>query len=84
VTDGEINPLQSSDPLRALRADRDLLAAAMQVAEPKELAGLSREYRAVLAELERRGVGREESVTDDLAARRANRRAAGKQKPTGT
>lgn len=84
MTEPEIHPLQSADPLRALRADRDLLAAAMQVAEPKELPALSREWRAVLVELERRGVGREESATDEFTARRTARRASRGQKPTGT
>jgi hypothetical protein len=84
VTDRDLEALEEGDPLAALKADRNLLAAAMYNAEPKELPALSREYRAVLAELERRGAGQEESTSNDIAAQRAKRRAAGLKKAAGT
>ncbi len=60
----------------ALEAIRDRLAAELEDAEGREVAALARELRATLLELEGLPSKREESPVDDLAARRANRRAA--------
>jgi hypothetical protein len=58
-----------------LRASREILLGALHSADNKDLAGLSRELRAVNAELASMSddVG---DVADDLRARRAARRTA--------
>ncbi len=76
--------LAEGNPIEALTALRREAAANLLAADPKEFAGLSREYRAIVAELERRGAGREESKTDDIAAQRAKRRAAGVKTAAGS
>lgn len=76
-----LDALTGSDPVESLKALRDEAAANLLAAEPKEFAGLSREYRAILAELDKRGVGREVSELDEIAARRRQRRA---RKPAAT
>jgi hypothetical protein len=70
--------LADGAPLEALTALRTHLAETLLAAEPKLAAGLSRELRAVVAEQQRLGGGREESKVDDLAAKRAERRARGR------
>jgi hypothetical protein len=86
VTDEENrDALAKGTPLEALTAIRSQLSDALLGAidaEPKIVAGLSRELRAVIAEQERRGGGREESKVDDLAAKRAERRA-GRRRASG-
>ena len=67
--------LTDGDSIEALQALRREAAANLLAAEPNQFAGLSREYRAILAELDRRGVGREVSELDEIAARRRQRRA---------
>ncbi len=70
-----LDALTDGDTLEALKALRRHVATNLLAAEPKELGGLSREYRAILGELEKRGVGREVSDLDEIAARRRQRRA---------
>lgn len=69
--------LTSGNDIEALTALREHLAAALVDADERAMAGISREYRAVLAELRRLGAGKEVSALDEIAARRARRRAAG-------
>jgi hypothetical protein len=61
---------------QALEALRDQLAAELEQAVGRDVASLSRELRATLAELEGLPVRGEESSVDDLASRREARRAA--------
>ncbi len=70
-------PLVEGTELEALTALREVLSAALLDAAPDKQAAISRELRAVLADLRRLGAGREESTVDQLAARRARRRSAG-------
>lgn len=70
-----IDALTEGEPAAALAALRIQAARNLLAAEPKEFAGLSREYRAILAELDKRGVGREVSELDEISARRRQRRA---------
>ncbi|MEH1059389.1 hypothetical protein V6U89_29800 [Micromonospora sp. CPCC 206171] len=49
-----------------LEALRDHLAGRLITAESREAAAITKELRATLAELERLGVGGEESELDDL------------------
>ena len=58
----------------ALAWSQRLLAAALLIAEPGQVASLHKEWRATLAELEQLGPV-ERSASDDLAARRQARRA---------
>lgn len=58
-----------------LAKDRDRLEAAMDEAEPKELAALVREHRAVLKELESLAAPKKGSVRDEVAKKRAARQA---------
>lgn len=69
--------LESGTDIEALAATRRVLAARLLDAEGSAAAAISRELRAVLAELRRLGAGREESAVDEIAARRARRRAGG-------
>jgi hypothetical protein len=78
-----LDDLTDGSPLDALAALRRHLAANLLAAEPKEVAGLSREFRAVLTELDKRGAGREVSEVNDIAAAR-NRRRTRIQKAAGT
>lgn len=66
----------SGDRRAALQSARDALAAAIDAAEPRELAPLVKQFRETLAELESLGAAREVSASDDLAAKRKARRAA--------
>ena len=61
-----------ADILEALRDD---LIRQQQDAGPKELPALSRELRAVLAELEQIAVPAEGSLSDELRRKRAERLA---------
>jgi hypothetical protein len=76
--------LASGDEVQALSAARELLAEQMLNVEGKDIAPISRELRAVLVDLRRLGAGRQESALDEIAARRAKRRAARPAEPTGT
>jgi len=67
-----------SDRKTRLEADRDLLEAAMAEATPGTLAGLVREHRMVLAELESLAAPKKGSTRDQLAEKRAARKAAAK------
>jgi hypothetical protein len=64
-----------SDRATRLAADRDRLEAAMDEASPATLAGLVREHRMVLAELESLAAPKAGSTRDQLAAKRAAREA---------
>lgn len=61
--------------LEALTADRDRLEAAIAKAEPRELAPLVREHRAVLKEIDALAEPKKGSVRDQIAEKRAARRA---------
>lgn len=69
----------SDDRGARLIAARDKLEAAIEVCEsPRELPGLVREYRMVLAELAGLGAGEEAGdVVDQLARRRSAKAAPG-------
>lgn len=58
-----------------LECDRDRLEAAMVQAEPRELAGLVREHRAVLKEIAALAAPAKGTIRDQLAAKRATRQA---------
>jgi hypothetical protein len=64
-----------SERATRLEQDRDRLEAAMDEATPATLAGLVREHRMVLAELESLAAPKAGSTRDQLAARRAAREA---------
>jgi hypothetical protein len=59
----------------ALEALRDRLATDIEAADPKAVAALSRELRIVMAELDALRGGEAGDTVDDLAKRRAARRA---------
>jgi hypothetical protein len=71
----------AGDRRASLEAIRDHVAAELAVAGEQYVAGLARELRAVIAELDSLPGVREGSTSDDLVARRAARRAASR-KPT--
>lgn len=73
-----VDAVTSGDRREALEAMRAHLAGLLLGAEPREAAALSRELRRVLDELDRLGAGTKGDSVDDLAARRARRRAAAK------
>ncbi|HRD59369.1 hypothetical protein [uncultured Nocardioides sp.] len=64
-----------SDPthVERLTEDRDRLERAMDEAEPRELAALVREHRAVLKEIAHLAVPAKGTIRDQLAAKRAAR-----------
>ena len=70
----DLTDLSSEDRGVALAAIRDALAANLLDAEPKEVASIAKQLRETIRELEQVAAPREESVVDDLAARRAARR----------
>ena len=65
----------SGDRRAALEAIRDRLATELARPDCFGVAGIAKELRAVIAELESLP-GAKESISDDLAARRAKRRSA--------
>ena len=65
----------SGDRRRALVAIRDQLALTLAEADAHQVASLARELRAVVAELDAMPGHREGSKSDELAQRRATRRA---------
>lgn len=66
------------DRLTRLQSARDKLAAAIEDCGGRELPGLVREYRLVLAEIAGLGVGDEVGdVVDQLAKRRKSKTAQG-------
>lgn len=66
----------------ALERDRDILATAIETCESnRDLAGLIREHRAVMAELDALPVPNEVSNADEIAARRSARRAGSSGSP---
>ncbi|MGI5288040.1 hypothetical protein ACQEVF_32510 [Nonomuraea polychroma] len=67
--------VQSGDRREALEAIRDKLAAELRAADGRDAAVIAKELRATIAELEKLPGGREVSRVDELAARRADRRA---------
>ena len=62
----------------SLRAVRDALAVAIDIASPRELALLSKQLRETLAELDGLDTSKGVSASDDLAAKRKARRAGAK------
>jgi hypothetical protein len=60
----------------ALEAIRRRLAEELETASGRDVASIARELRVVVTELEALPSKREESPVDDLAERRAQRRAA--------
>lgn len=73
----------SGDRRRALEALRSELAKRLPDASDREAAPLATQLRQVLSELDALNTGEEGDVVDDLAARRAARRA-GTQDQGGT
>jgi hypothetical protein len=69
--------LASGQEVQALSALREVLAERLLEADQPATAAISRELRAVLEQLRKLGAGRQESALDEIAARRARRRAAG-------
>lgn len=67
---------QSGDQRLALEALRDRLARDLDMAPPQVSAQLAAQLRATLAELAALPAQETKSVVDDIAARRAARRAA--------
>lgn len=65
----------TGDRKKSLEAIRDHLALNLADAEGREIASIAKELRAVMAELYSLPGEREGSKSDDLAARRAARRA---------
>ncbi|GAA2351722.1 hypothetical protein [Streptomyces carpaticus] len=65
----------SGNRRQLLEAVRDRLAEELLAAEGRDVAALAKELRATVAELESLPGGKEVSPLDDLAARRAARRA---------
>ncbi|WP_189243164.1 hypothetical protein [Planobispora rosea] len=72
--DGLFSAVQSGDRRAALEAIRDRLAAELVEADGRDAASIAKELRTTLSELDALPGG-EESKLDDLAARRAARRA---------
>lgn len=68
----------SGDRRKSLEAIRDHLATNLVDAEGREIASIAKELRAVMAEIYSLPGAREGSASDDLAAKRAARRAAAK------
>ena len=64
-----------SDRVTRLEGDRDLLEAAMVAATPGTLAGLVREHRMVLAELDSLAAPKKGSTRDQLAEKREARKS---------
>lgn len=69
---------RQDDRRKSLEEVRNHLAAAIDVAEPRELPSLVKQFRETLAELEALGIAKEVSASDDLAAKRKARRAGAK------
>lgn len=69
-------PESVSDHRKRLEALRDALTAAMEGAGPRDLAPIAGQLRRVLADLSALPDVTEVSDVDDLAAKRARRRAA--------
>ncbi|GIH98102.1 hypothetical protein [Planobispora takensis] len=74
MTEDLLSAVRSGDRRASLEAIRDRLAAELVEADGKNAASIAKELRATLAELDALPGG-EESKLDDLAARRAARRA---------
>src|SRR5918994_989198 len=66
----------SGDTRRGLEALRDHLAAAVEVAEPHNVASLSRQLHDVLKSLAALPVEKKGSLADELAGRRTRRAGA--------
>ncbi|KAB8179144.1 hypothetical protein FH609_004170 [Streptomyces sp. 3MP-14] len=66
---------ESGDRRAILEAVRDRLAVELAAVEGKDAAAVAKELRATVAELESLPGGKEVSPLDELAARRAERRA---------
>ncbi|WP_157251047.1 hypothetical protein [Nonomuraea typhae] len=65
----------SGDRRASLEAIRDKLAAELRDASGRDTAALAKELRSTIAELESLPGGKEVSRLDELASRRADRRA---------
>lgn len=70
-----IGAVESGDRRTALEAIRDRLAVELDGAEGRDAAGIAKELRATIAELESLPGGKAVSAVDELSARRAERRA---------
>ncbi|WP_157251108.1 hypothetical protein [Nonomuraea typhae] len=70
-----VEEVGSGDRRRALKALRDKLAAELSGSEGRTSAALAKELVAVLRELDSLPLPKEASSVDDLAAKRAARRA---------
>ena len=70
-----LSSVTEGDRPAQLAAMRDNLALMISLAEPKEVAALNRELRAVLDDLDK-VPAQKGSTVDEIAKRRADRRAA--------
>lgn len=75
MTEDLVSAVRSGDRRVALEALRDVLALSVTSVEAALRAPLARQLRGVLEELASLPVAEESSVVNDLAARRAVRRA---------
>lgn len=75
MSESLITTVVEGDRRAALEAIRDKLAAELQDVTGRDAAAIAKELRATIAELDALPGGREVSKVDDLAARRAARRA---------
>lgn len=79
-----LGAVRSGDRRASLEAIRDQLAATLAEADAQQVASLAKELRAVITELDSMPRTREGSKSDELAAKRATRRAAaGRAKAAG-
>jgi hypothetical protein len=76
-----LDDVKHEDHPIALQALRDHLVDTLKVADPHLVAGLVKQLQAVLAEIDRVAEPAEESLTDDLAQRRATRIANAQADP---
>lgn len=78
-----VDAVGSRDERKALEAMADVLALAMQEAEPQVVAQIAGRLQAVMTRLALLGPAEQKvSALDELAAARANRRAATKVEQT--
>ncbi len=80
--EGFYESVTSGDLRKGLEALRDFLAERLENAEPKSVAPIAKQLADVMKELDSLP-GEEASQVDDLAERRAARRAAVPKRPPG-
>lgn len=75
MSESLIASVSEGDRRAALEAIRDKLAAELEAASGRDAAAIAKELRSTINELESLPGGKEVSRLDELAARRADRRA---------